>query len=182
MEADQEDGAGMDWMNAMKMRVSLRLTFLSGVEILQEKGGEARRFLNSRGRWCVLRTMHSLRSLLGAAVLAAGTCFAAEPSHDLDPQAAVKLIDLLVAGHQSRVEIALIVDGTGKAGPFEATHVRRVVAVHPVWEDGRTVRRMRIYDFYWNETYGWFTWEKREERGGDAVYIWSELKGAIIVS
>ena len=126
--------------------------------------------------------MHFLRSLIGAALLAAGTSLAAEPDHDLAPPAAVKLIDLLIDGHLSRVEIALIVDGTGKAGPFEARHVRRVVAVHPVWEDGRTVRRMRTYDFYWNESYGWFTWEKREERGGDAVYIWSELKGGIIIS
>lgn len=138
--------------------------------------------MNTRAGWRVPHPMHSIRALLGAAVLAAGTCFAAEPDHDLTPPAAVKLIDLLIEGHQSRVEIALIVDGTGKAGPFEATHVRRVVAVHPVWEEGRTVRRMRIYDFYWNETYGWFTWEKRVERGGDAVYIWSELKGGIIIS
>ena len=156
--------------------------FARGKEDRPERPIGRKEFLNRHRRVFVTPPMHFLRSLIGAALLAAGTSLAAEPDHDLAPPAAVKLIDLLIDGHQSRVEIALIVDGTGKAGPFEARHVRRVVAVHPVWEDGRTVRRMRTYDFYWNESYGWFTWEKREERGGDAVYIWSELKGGIIIS
>jgi len=125
--------------------------------------------------------MNTLRSIVGALVLIAGTCMAAEPDHDLIPEQAVKLINLQLEGHQERIEIAMIVDGSGKAGPFEVKHVRRVVAIHPVAENGRMVRRMCTYDFLWNETYGWFAWEKREDRGGDAIWIWSELKGEIVL-
>ena len=125
--------------------------------------------------------MNSFLSLIGAAVLATGTCLAAEPDHDLTPQTAVKLINLLIEDHQERIEIAMIVEGKSQQGPFQAQHVRRVVAVHPVAEEGKRVRRMQCYDFQWSEAYGWYTWEKREERGGDAVWIWSELKGEVVV-
>lgn len=36
-------------------------------------------------------------------------------------------------------------------------------------------------DFHWNDTYGWFIWQKREGRGGDEVWIWSETKGELVV-
>ena len=125
--------------------------------------------------------MNSLRSIIGAVVLTAGTCMASLPDHDLAPQEAVKLINMLIDGHSARIDIAMIVEGSGKSGPFEVKDVRRVVAIHPVQEGGRLIRRMRTYDFLWNETYGWFTWEKREESGGDAIYIWSELKGELVM-
>lgn len=41
--------------------------------------------------------------------------------------------------------------------------------------------RLVYHDFFWNESLGWFMWESRPERTGDAVYIWSELKGVIVV-
>lgn len=124
--------------------------------------------------------MNTFRSIVGAVVLMAGTCLAAEP-HPLHEEAATKLINLQLEGHQERIVIASIVEGTVKDGPFEAKHVRRVVAIHPVLEDGKMVRRMCTYDFLWNEAYGWFTWQKREERGGDTVWIWSEVRGEVVV-
>lgn len=122
-----------------------------------------------------------LFALLGAVLLAAGTCLAADPTHDLSPQQAVKLINMQLEGHEQQIEIALIVDGQGKAGPFEVKHVRRVVAIHPVLENGRMVRRVCYYDFLWNETYGWFSWKKVEARGGEEVWIWSELRGELVI-
>ncbi len=41
-------------------------------------------------------------------------------------------------------------------------------------------RRLVFYDLFWNDALGWFMWESRPERTGDAVYIWSELKGEIV--
>lgn len=125
--------------------------------------------------------MNPIRSLVVAVLMAVAPCSAAAPDHELSPQTAVKLINQLIEDRAAQIEIAMIVDGSGQAGPFEATHVRRVVAVHPVAEDGKRVRRMRCYDFHWNEVYGWFAWEKRVERGGDAVWIWSELLGERVV-
>jgi hypothetical protein len=125
--------------------------------------------------------MHLFLSLVGAAVLATGTCLAAEPDHELAPQTAVKLINLLIEDREQQIEIAMIVEGKSQQGPFQAEHVRRVVTVHPVQEEGKRVRRMRCYDFQWSPAYGWFTWEKRVERGGDAIWIWSELKGEVVV-
>jgi hypothetical protein len=125
--------------------------------------------------------MNSFLSLIGAAVLATGTCLAAEPTHELTPQTAVKLINLLIEDRAGQIEVATIVEGKSQQENFEAGHVRRVVAVHPVAENGKRVRRMQCYDFHWSEAYGWYTWEKREERGGDAVWIWSELKGEVVV-
>jgi hypothetical protein len=125
--------------------------------------------------------MHTFLSLLGAAVLATGTCLAAEPSHELTPQTAVKLINLMIEDREQAIEVGMIVEGKSQQGPFLAEHVRRVVTVHPVMEDGKRVRRMQCYDFQWSEAYGWYAWEKRVERGGDAIWIWSELKGEVVV-
>lgn len=125
--------------------------------------------------------MRAIRSLLAVAVLAAGTAAAAEPDHDLSAEAAVKLIKLQTEDHSEQVQIAMIVEGSGKVGPFEVKHLRRVVALHPVPEDGRRVRRTQVYDFCWSQEYGWFTWEKRVERGGDAIWIWSELRGEVVI-
>ena len=124
--------------------------------------------------------MNTFRSIVGAVVLTAGAAFAAEPPQ-LFAEPAAKLINLQIEGRQEQVVIASIIEGTVKEGHFEAKHARRVVAIHPVPENGKMVRRMCTYDFLWSETYGWFTWERREERGGDAVWIWSELKGEVVV-
>ena len=124
--------------------------------------------------------MNTFRWIIGAVVLTAGAAFAVEPPQ-LFVEPAAKLINLQIEGRQEQVVIASIIEGTVKEGPFEAKHARRVVAIHPVPENGKMVRRMCTYDFLWSETYGWFTWERREERGGDAVWIWSELKGEVVV-
>lgn len=124
--------------------------------------------------------MNTFRSIVGALMLMAGICFAAQPPV-LDEGPAAKLISLRTEGRQEQVVIAAILEGTVKDGPFEATHARRVVAVHPTPENGKMVRRMCVYNFLWNDAYGWFSYEKREERGGDAVWIWSELRGEVVV-
>jgi hypothetical protein len=125
--------------------------------------------------------MTFLRPLLAAAVIAAGTAAAAEPANELTADSAVRLIKLQIEDHSEQIQVAMIVEGSGKAGPFEVKHLRRVVAIHPVAEDGRRVRRMRTYDFCWSEEYGWFAWEKRVERGGDAIWIWSERLGEVVI-
>ena len=40
---------------------------------------------------------------------------------------------------------------------------------------------MQCYDFHWTPAYGWFLWETRHEAGGEAVWIWSELLGEVII-
>lgn len=125
--------------------------------------------------------MKTILSCAGAVLLAAGSLHAAEPTHELTREGAVKLIRLLVDPDPFAVEVAMILDGRSKDGPFEVSHARRVIAIHPVPEDGRRVRRMVCYDFLWNEEFGWFAWEKRTERGGDAIFIWSETRGELEV-
>lgn len=106
----------------------------------------------------------------------------AEAATELDPKKAVKLISLILEVREDPIEVAAIIDGNKKRdGGFEGTEVKRVVSVHPVDLDGRRVRMVRCYDFFWNADYGWFTWESRPERGGEAVYLWSELRGALVI-
>ena len=122
-----------------------------------------------------------LLSLIGGFALLSATVFAAEPTQDLAPKDAVRLITLKCNVPSNAIEISFIVDGSAKCGEgFEVKHVRRVAAIHPVRENSLQVRRLVFYDLFWNESLGWFMWESRPERGGDAVYIWSELKGEIV--
>jgi len=122
-----------------------------------------------------------LLSIIGVCALFSATVFAAEPSSDLDPKEAVRLISLKSDLQANTISISFIVDGSAKCGKdFEVKSVRRVAAIHGVREGSLTVRRLVFYDLFWNESLGWFMWESRPERGGDAVYIWSELKGEIV--
>lgn len=102
---------------------------------------------------------------------------AAKPSRELSPGVAVNLIALRSDVPVTFIEIAFIIDGEVRIDNFEASHVRRVAAIHPIPSERR---RFTYYDIYWNETLGWFLWEPRVERTGDAVFIWSELQGAIV--
>jgi hypothetical protein len=106
---------------------------------------------------------------------------AAEPARELDPKVAVTLIASISEISEKSIAIASIVAGSKKEDGFEAGQVRRVTSIHPVAEGGSRVRRVRCHDFYWNETYGWFIWEKREARGGDEVWIWSETEGDLVI-
>jgi hypothetical protein len=120
-------------------------------------------------------------SMIGAVALFSTTGFAAEPSNELTPKEAVKLIALKSDVLANTVEVSFIVEGTAKCGEgFEVKHVRRVAAIHPVRDGASQTRRLVFYDLFWNESLGWFMWESRPERTGDAVYIWSELKGQIV--
>lgn len=122
-----------------------------------------------------------LLSIVGAVVMCATAGFAAEPARDLDPKQAVRLIALKSDVRENTIEIAFIVEGSSKCqGDFEVRHVRRIAAIHPVREGASQRRQLVFYDLYWNETLGWFMWESRVERTGDAVYIWSETKGQIV--
>lgn len=113
--------------------------------------------------------------------MAAAVSYAAEPTRELDSDLAVKLLNLRADGRMPQTSIAMILEGSTKVSPFEAKHVRKVIAVHPVPEEGKMVRRMQVYDFHWTQDLGWFLWESRQERGGDAVWMWSEMKGQTIV-
>jgi hypothetical protein len=120
-------------------------------------------------------------SIIGAVALFSTTGFAAEPTNELTPKEAVKLIALKSDVLANTVEVSFIVEGTAKCGEgFEVKHVRRVAAIHPVRDGASQTRRLVFYDLFWNESLGWFMWESRPERTGDAVYIWSELKGQIV--
>lgn len=105
---------------------------------------------------------------------------AAEPSADLSPKEAVRLIALRSKLVPTTIELAFIVDGSSRVDEFEAKHVRRVAAIHGVREGSSQRRKLVFYDLLWNESLGWFMWENREERAGEAVYLWSELKGEIV--
>jgi hypothetical protein len=104
------------------------------------------------------------------------------PTKDLEPQVAIKLVALKANVPQNAIEISFIIDGTlcGEKG-FEASHARRVAAIHAVRKEGGGQSRVMVfYDFIWNESLGWFMWESQPERTGVAVYIWSENKGSIV--
>lgn len=125
--------------------------------------------------------MHSNLFLAAAVVMTTGFSYAAEPDRELDSATAVKLLNLQSRGRMPQTAVAMILEGSTKMPPFEARHVRKVIAVHPVPENGKMVRRMQVYDFHWSTEHGWFLWETREERGGDAVWIWSERGGETVV-
>ncbi|HEX5790361.1 MAG TPA: hypothetical protein VFY13_04370 [Luteolibacter sp.] len=124
----------------------------------------------------------TLGLILGMWVLFSAIAIAAEPASDLEPRVAVKLIALKANVPDTTIELPFIVDGALSDGKgFAATHTRRVAAIH-VGRDanGALGRVLVFYDFLWNESLGWFMWESRQERAGEAVYIWSERKGAIV--
>lgn len=137
--------------------------------------------MNSFSASRVSPAMNSLRAIVGAVMLMAGTCWAAEPTHNLTKDSAVKLINLLIEDYQERIEIVMINEGSKVIDGLKEENVRRVMAIHPVPEDGKRVRRVRCYDFQWNDEYGWHCWEKRQERGVDVVYIFSDLKGEVVI-
>jgi hypothetical protein len=122
-----------------------------------------------------------LLSIIGAWSLISVTGFAAEPTADLAPKEAVRLISLKANILPNTIEIAFIVDGSARCGEgFEVKHVRRVAAIHAVRDGSSQSRRLVFYDLFWNGSLGWFMWESRPERAGDAVYIWSEIKGDFV--
>lgn len=122
-----------------------------------------------------------LLTIIGMFALLSVVGFAAEPTADLAPKEAVRLISLKANVLPNTIEVAFIVDGSARCGEgFEVRHVRRVAAIHAVRDGSLSSRRLVFYDLFWNEFLGWFMWESRPERGGDAVYIWSELKGDFV--
>jgi hypothetical protein len=122
-----------------------------------------------------------LLSIVGSAALFSTAGYAGEPTKELSPKDAVRLIGLKADVPENTVVISFIVDGSAKCNEgFEVKYVRRVVAIHGVRDNSSQSRRLVFYDLFWNESLGWFMWESRPERTGEAVYIWSELKGQIV--
>jgi hypothetical protein len=119
--------------------------------------------------------------IVGVCGLFPATGFAAEPSAELAPKEAIRLISLKENVLPNAMEIAFIVEGSARCGEgFEVKHVRRVAAIHAVRDGARSSRRLVFHNLFWNEALGWFMWESRPERTGDAVYIWSEIRGEIV--
>jgi len=119
--------------------------------------------------------------IIGVCAFFSTSGFAAEPTASLASKDAIRLISLKANVLPSAMEIAFIVDGCAHCGEgFEVKHVRRVAAIHSVRDGTLPSRRLVFYDLFWNESLGWFMWESRQERTGEAVYIWSEIKGEIV--
>lgn len=123
---------------------------------------------------------NSILSVIGALMVVSTSVFAGEPTNDLSPKEAVRLIVMKSNIPANTIEISFIVDGTAKCEGFEVKHVRRVAAVHGVREGSSQSRKLVFYDLFWNEALGWFMWESRSERTGEAVYLWSELRGEVV--
>lgn len=110
------------------------------------------------------------------------TVFAGEPTTDLSPKEAVRLIAMRSNVRENMINIAFIVDGSKKAcDDFEMKQVRRVAAIHGGRDGTVQGRKVVFYDLFWNESLGWFMWESQTDKRGEAVYIWSELKGEIVI-
>ena len=122
-----------------------------------------------------------LLSIVGVFAMASLTGFAAEPTKELLPKDAVRLISMKSNVQDNTIQISFIVEGSERCGDgFEVRHARRVAAILPVRDGASQVRKLVFYNLYWNESLGWFMWESRQERAGEAVYLWSELKGEIV--
>ncbi|GAA5119042.1 hypothetical protein JIN84_22285 [Luteolibacter yonseiensis] len=122
-----------------------------------------------------------LLSMVGVFAMSSLTGMAAEPTKELLPKDAVRLISMKSNVQDNTIQISFIVEGSERSGDgFEVKHVRRVAAILPVRDGASQARKMVFYNLFWNESLGWFMWESRQERTGEAVYIWSELKGEIV--
>ena len=127
--------------------------------------------------------MRKLIALMVCAVVCISTVvLAGEPVRELIPREAARLVALRTGSPVNSIEICFVLQGSAKdCDGFEASHVRRVSSIQSVREGGVEHRRLVFYDFFWNESLGWFVWESRKERTGEVMYIWSELKGAIVI-
>jgi len=112
----------------------------------------------------------------------------AAPDHELSAATAVKLIEMRCAslppGERplaADIRVALMHEATSSHGDVRLTHVRRVVSVEGVLENGSKVRRTVCREFQWSDEYGWHLWETRLDQGGETVWIWSETKGQVVV-
>lgn len=127
------------------------------------------------------------RILLALWLLAAAVK-AGPPTRELTAAIALQLIELRQScmpwGDRpvaSAPKVASICDGTREEGDFRKSHVRRVTTVEGVVEKGYRARRVVTRDFEWSDEYGWHFTETHRERTGDAIWIWSELKGVVVV-
>ncbi len=102
---------------------------------------------------------------------------AAEPTRELSPAIALRLVALRTNIPVGAIETAFIVDGEVRVDVFQASDIRRVAAIHlPINQR----RRLIFHDVYWNDRLGWFLWEPRVAQTGDSLFIWSKLRGAIV--
>jgi hypothetical protein len=129
-----------------------------------------------------------IRKIIVVMLLLAGAVAAGPPKRELTAAVALRLIEMRHASLpwsdrpvSADARVAGIQEGTSDEGRFRKTHVRRVTTVEGVLEKGSRVRRVVCRDFQWSDEYGWHFSEIREERGGDAVWIWSESQGQVII-
>lgn len=107
-----------------------------------------------------------------------GQLYAVEPDSALSEDLAKRLIADFLNIREGGINVATVTGGTKSSDDgSEESQVRRVTAVLPVLEEGRTVRRVRCYDFSWSEKYGWYYQKIVSSRSGQEVRIWSEKKG-----
>ncbi|BCX49983.1 hypothetical protein HAHE_38910 [Haloferula helveola] len=127
--------------------------------------------------------MKTPASLIAAALIGFSSIVCAgAPTTQLTEDVAKSLIAQVLEIRESGIRVANIVEGSHRTkSGFEYRDVRRVTTVHPVVTERGLVRKVRCYDFYWSEAYGWFHEEVRESRGGEEVWIWSEKKGEEVI-
>ncbi len=85
----------------------------------------------------------------GRGTLFSATRVVGEPTSDLAPKDAVRLIAMKSSVPADAIEISFILDRSAKCWEsFEVKHVRRVAAIHAVRESGSQSRRLVFYDLF----------------------------------
>ena len=126
-------------------------------------------------------TKSILITLLAAWALASGAhCEVERPR--METQTAENLISRIANTRPANIRIGSITYASMRtADGFEYRTACRVTAVIQIREKGLLAPRVRHYDFLWNCDYGWFHQKVAIEHGGQALDIWSELKGDFTV-
>lgn len=77
--------------------------------------------------------------------------------------------------------VAIVLTGEVEFQGLTVKNAARVTYFGPVIEEGNKRRVLSRETFLWNAEYGWFHCEVGERLGRTTVYIWSELKGEVVM-
>lgn len=124
--------------------------------------------------------MNLVKSLLGAAILST-VSLSADEVPELDPEVAGRVIKLMVEEYQQPLQVIKVQEGVVEGKGWRPKHQRRVTVLMPVLEQGRMVRRIRVFDLEWDRKFGWHHQELRPYQGQDRLWIWSETQGEVEV-